>query len=108
MRHISEENAKIVVSFGDEKQKTLDLSNIGYKNLGNGLKANLVGSTSVPVQVKGVQSVIDSINADNISAYTDLSGYGAGDYEVEVNIESDDPRVNYVVTTKVRISITQG
>jgi len=108
VRHISEENAKIVVSFGDEKQKTLDLSNIGYKNLGNGLKANLVGSTSVPVQVKGVQSVIDSINADNISAYTDLSGYGAGDYEVEVNIESDDPRVNYVVTTKVRISITQG
>lgn len=108
VRHISEDNAKVVVSFGDEKQKTLDLSNIGYKNLGNGLKANLMGVTSVPVQVKGVQSVIDSINADNISAYTDLSGYGAGDYEVEVNIESDDPRVNYVVTTKVRISITQG
>jgi len=108
VRHISEENAKVVVSFGDEKQKTLNISNIGYKNLGSGLKVNLVGTTNVPVQVKGVQSVIDSINSDNISAYTDLSGYGVGEYEVDVQIDSDDPRVNYVVTTKVRISINQG
>ncbi len=108
VRHISEENAKIVVSFGDEKQKTINISNIGYRGLGNNLKANLVGSTSVPVQVKGVQSVIDSINTDNISAYTDLTGYGVGDYEVDVKIESDDPRVNYIVTTKVKISITNG
>ena len=108
VRHISEENAKIVVSFGDEKQKTINISNIGYRGLGNNLKANLVGSTSVPVQVKGVQSVIDSINTDNISAYTDLTGYGVGDYEVDVKIESDGPRVNYIVTTKVKISITNG
>ena len=108
VRHISEENAKVVVSFGDERQKTLNINNIGYRNLGNGLKVNLVGSSEVPIQVKGVQSVIDSINADNISAYTDLSGYGVGDYEVDVKIESDDPRVNYVVTTKVKISISQG
>lgn len=108
VRHLSEDNAKVVVSFGDEKQKTLNISNIGYKNLGNGLKVNLVGSTDVPVQVKGVQSVIDAINADNISAYTDLSGYGVGEYEVDVRIESDDPRVNYVVTTKVKISISKG
>lgn len=108
VRHLSEDNAKVVVSFGDEKQKTLNISNIGYKNLGSGLKVNLVGSTDVPVQVKGVQSVIDSINADNISAYTDLSGYGVGDYEVDVKIESEDPRVNYVVTTKVKISISKN
>ncbi len=108
VRHISEENAKIVVSFGDEKQKTLEINNIAYRNLGNGLKANLVGSISVPIQVKGVQSVIDSINADNIMAYTDLSGYGVGDYEVDVLLENDDPRVSYLVSTKVKISISQG
>lgn len=108
VRHISEETAKIVVSFGDEKQKTLNINNISYKNMGNGLKANLVGTTSVPVQVKGVQSVIDSINADNISAYIDLSGYNVGDYEIEVKIESDDPRLHYVVTTKVKISIAKN
>lgn len=108
VRHISEETAKVVVSFGDEKQKTLNISNIGYRNLGNGLKVNLVGSAEVPIQVKGVQSVIDSINADNISAYIDLAGYGAGDYEIDVKVDSDDPRINYVVSTKVKISISQG
>ncbi len=108
VRHMSESNARVVVSFGDEKQKTLDITNIGYRNLGNGLKVNLVGSTSVPIQVKGVQSVIDAINADNISAYIDLAGYSAGDYDVDVVIESDDPRVNYVVSSKVRISISEG
>lgn len=108
VRHISEENAKVVVSFGDEKQKSVNISNIGYRNLGSGLKVNLVGTSEVPVQVKGVQSVIDTINADNISAYTDLSGYGVGDHEVDVLIENDDPRVNYVVTIKVKISISQG
>ena len=51
VRHISEENAKVVVSFGDEKQKTLEINNIAYRNLANGLKANLVGSINVPVLV---------------------------------------------------------
>lgn len=107
VRHISEENAKVVVSFGEEKQKTLNISDIGYRNKGNGLKVNLVGTSNVPIQVKGVQSVIDSINTDNISAYIDLAGYGVGDYEVDVKISNDDPRVNYVVATKVNISISQ-
>lgn len=108
VRSISEENAKVVVSFGDEKQKTVNISNIGYRGLGNNLKVNLIGSSDVPVQVKGVQSVIDSINTDNISAYTDLTGYGVGEYEVDVKIENDDPRVGYVVGAKVRISISNG
>lgn len=114
VRSISEENAKVVVSFGDEKQKTVNITNINYRGLGNGLNPNLdadtyKGGLSIPVQVKGVQSVIDSINADNLSAYVDLTGYSAGNsYEVDVKLENDDPRVNYVVTTKVKISITKG
>lgn len=108
VRHISEETVKIVVSFGDEKQKTLNVGDIGSKNLASGLKATLAGSSDISVQVKGVQSVIDSIKADNISAYTDLSGYGVGDYEVEVKIENDDPRLHFIVTTKVKINITKS
>lgn len=108
VRSISEENAKVVVSFGDEKQKTINISNIEKRNLGSGLNVNLVGTSSVPVQVKGVQSVIDSIDENNISAYIDLTGYNVGDYEIEVKLDSDDPRVNYVATTKVKISISNG
>ena len=61
----------------------------------------------VTVNVKGVSSVINSLTADNISAYIDLSGYTEGEYEVDVNVEGSDVRVQYVAKTKkvkVRIS----
>ena len=37
----------------------------------------------------------------------DLSGYTTGDYEVDLKIESDDPRVTYVVSNKVKLTIVQ-
>ncbi len=107
VRYISDTTAKIVVNFGDEKQKTLSISSITNKNLDDKLKANLTDTSKVDIQVKGVESVIDSITEENISAYVDLSGYTAGDYDVEVKIDSDDPRVTYVVTNKVKIKIAE-
>ena len=80
VRYLSDTNAKIVVNFGDEKQRTIENVQIGApKNLASGLTANAKGeeNQSVTVVVKGVQSVIDSISADDISAYVDLSGYNA-------------------------------
>ena len=105
VRYISETNAKIIVSFGEEKQKTLNISAISNKNLDDRLKVNLTDANAIAVQVKGVQSVIDSITEENISAYVDLAGYTPGDYEVELKIDNDDPRVSYVITNKVKIKI---
>ena len=82
----------------------MDISN---KNLDSNLKVNLTDNNAIAVQVKGVQSIIDNITEENISAYVDLSGYGVGDYEVDLQIESDDPRVIYVVTSKVPIKIVE-
>ncbi len=107
VRYISESEARVVVSFGEEKQKTVDVSHIVARNLGSGLKVNLEGTNSVPVQVKGVSSVIDSLSAENIEAYIDLTDYKPGSYEVDVKIDSTDPKVNYVVASKVKIIITQ-
>ena len=107
VRSISEKEAKIVVSFGEEKQKTVDVNHITAKNLKEGLKVNLEGEGSVPVQVKGVSSVIDSLNTDNIEAYIDLANYKEGSYEVEVKIDSVDPKVTYMITSKVKIIITK-
>ncbi len=106
VRYISETSAKIIVSFGEEKQKTLNVTSIANRNLDDNLKVNLTDANAIAVQVKGVQSVIDNITEENISAYVDLSGYTAGDYEVELKIENDDPRVTFVVTSKVKIKIT--
>ena len=95
-----------MISFGDEKQKTVDVNHITYRNLAKGLKVNLEGQDSVPVQIKGVSSVIDPLTAENVEAYIDLADYKAGSYEVDVHIDSPDPKVNYLVTSKVKIIIS--
>lgn len=108
VRYMSDSSAKIVVNFGDEKQKTIENVPIDApKNLASGLTANAktLEDQSVNVVVKGVQSVIDNITADNITAYVDLNGLTAGDHEVAVQVENDDPRVEYVVTKNIMISI---
>ena len=108
VRYMSDSNAKIIVNFGDEKQKTIENVQIGApKNLASGLTANAKSESDqvVSVLVKGVQSVIDSIDADDINAYVDLTGYTSGEHEVAVLIESNDPRVEYVVTKNITVVI---
>ena len=106
VRALSENNASITVTFGDERQKEVELSTISSRNLASGYIANIIGTSSVPVIVKGVQSVIDNVDADNINAYIDLEGYTPGEYDVEVQIENDDPRLNYVVSSTVKVRIS--
>ncbi len=108
VRSISETDVKIVVTFGDEKQKTLNINNIKANNLASNLTVNRTNEEPIVVQVKGVQSVIDNITEENIQAYIDLANYTAGNHEVDVKIESTDPRVQFVVTNKVSIVITNG
>lgn len=105
VRALSENNASITVTFGDERQKEVELSTISSRNLASGYTANIIGTSSVPVIVKGVQSVIDNVDASNINAYIDLEGYTPGEYDVEVKIENDDPRLNYVVSSTVKVRI---
>ena len=106
VRYMSSSKATITLTFGDEKQKTIELNNVKYRNLADGLSANAISNTTISVQVIGVESVINNVNAKDISAYVDLSGYAAGDYEAEVQIENTDPRLNFIVNNKVGIKIT--
>lgn len=110
VRSMSASSATISVTFGDEKQKTIELSHrdIKYKNLPAGLSATATSSTIIPVQVQGVQSVIDAVSSSNIYAYIDLAGYSVGEHEVDVKIESNDPRLSFVVSTKIGIRITNA
>ena len=43
-----------------------------------------------------------------IQAYIDLEGLGAGDHEVEVQIDNTNPLVSYVVSNTLRIRITEN
>ena len=65
-------------------------------------------SDAISVQVKGVQSVIDSIDESDISAYIDLTDYTEGTHDIDVKIENTDPRVTYVVSSKINVVITKN
>lgn len=108
VRSISERDVKIVVTFGEEKQKTIEINDIRPMNLASGLNVNRTNADPISIQVKGVQSVIDSITPESISAYIDLNNYGPGNYDVDIHIDTNDSRVKYVVTNQVSIVITNS
>ncbi len=108
VREMSVETVEITATFGEEQQTTIDISNdIKEMNLTDGLRVNILNGEEITVQVKGVASVLENIENEAINAYIDLNGYTAGDYEVEVKIENNNPLLTYVVSTTVQIRITE-
>ena len=110
VKSMSVNNLTVNLSLGNVSDK--DISNVAIetRNLSSDYKVSAASSNDsfVQVNVKGVSSVIDSINADNISAYVDLAGYPEGEYEVDVNVEGSDVRVEYVAKTKkVKVKISK-
>ena len=92
------------VSIKLDSSSDRDIENVGieYRNLGSDYIVNAFDKENsyVTVNVKGVQSVIESITAEDITAYLDLEGYGEGTYEVPVNVEGHDSKVQYLSKTK--------
>lgn len=109
VRYMDMANVTLTVTFGEEKQKTIEINHIKYKNLGDGYSANALKDTTVKVQVKGVQSALDTVNADDISAYIDLAGQTEGDdLEFEVKFENSDPRLTFIALNKMNIKIVKN
>lgn len=107
IRYISESSATIVLNFGEAKQKTIEGVKVDQKNIPTGMVANAktLEDATVNVQVVGVESVINEISAENISAYIDLTGYTEGEHSIEVQVENDDTKVKYIVTKKINIEL---
>ena len=104
---MSASTINISLTFGTEEQKNIDITNISKKNLGANLNANIISDSAITVTCKGVNSVLDKLQADNISAYVDLSGLGVGDHDVEVKIDNNNPLVTYVVSSTIKVRISQ-
>ena len=109
VRYMSQTTATVNVTVGQETTMEIELSSIDSKNLGSGYIANLVNEedSKCIVIVKGVESVIKSLNVSTVKAYVDLSGYGPGTYDVPVLIEGEDMTITYipkVQTIQVRIT----
>lgn len=101
-------NITVKLTLGPVANRDVNNVQIVYENLDSAYTAKglTVDDTTLTVALKGVKSVIDQIDADDISAYLDLDGYTEGEYEVEVHVNGSDPRVNYTAKTKkVKIKI---
>lgn len=101
-KSLSTTNVTIKVSLEDSTNKDFDNISIDTRNLPSGYSVQGVSKddTSVTVTVKGVKSVIDSLEASDINAYIDLDGYTAGTYKVDVQVEGSDAKAQYVSKTK--------
>ena len=110
VRHMSIKNVTITATFGDEEQKTVVVNTIDSKNLAEGYSATIVSSDKVNVQVKGVRSNISKIGTNDIKAYVDLAGIdlSKSEHEVKVKIDNNNPLINYVVTSTIKIKITKN
>lgn len=110
VKSMSVNNITVKVTLDSVTDRDINQVAIETRNLGSDYKVSALSSEDsfVTVNVKGVASVINSITADNISAYIDLSGYTEGEYEVDVNVEGTDVRVQYLTKTKkVKIKIVK-
>lgn len=108
VRYIDETSCTVELKFGEAKQTTIKIASIERRNLGSGLSVNLTEVTEIPVQVIGVQEVIDNIKAEDIKAFVDLTGYTVGETTAVVQIEAEDQRAQYIVTEPVKLIISSN
>lgn len=106
VRYISANNLNISITYGQEEQKEIKISNISKKNLGSGYSVNIISDANITVTCKGVASVLNNITEKDINAYVDLAGLGVGDRDVEVKIDNNNPLVTYVVSSSIKVRIS--
>lgn len=110
IRTMSISSITISVTLDSVTDKDISDVRIDFRNLGSDYRANAatVADESVTVNLKGVESVLNSISADNITAYVNLEGLTEGTHEVDVIIEGSDNRVQYLSKNKkITVKITK-
>ena len=110
IKSMSVNNVTVGITLGAATDKDISNVNIDVRNLIDkysvqGLSQNDI---QVTVNVKGVASVLNNLQAEDITAYIDLKDYGPGEYEVEVKVTGTDSRVQYLSKTKkVKIRVVE-
>lgn len=106
-KSLSSNNVTVKIDVEESSSKDFENITIEARNLASGYKPQGHGeeNSAVTVTVKGVKSVIDSLEASDIHAYVDLDGYKEGTYKVDVQVEGTDSKVQYISKIK-QIEVT--
>ena len=103
--------AKVTVELRNLKTQTFQVTNIEYANAPSSGYRVILGTTSLTVQVRGLEDEVSEITASNIRAVADLSGLSnsTGQYRVPVEIHVDGfADVGAVGTYRVLVSIYES
>lgn len=91
-------NATVTVTVRIEAyaSKTYELSSdqIRINGLGDGLSLTF-DKNKIPVKVSGLKDDLDSLSADDLAASIDVSGFVAGEYQVELALKLDEEHYAY-------------
>ena len=110
IKSMSVNNVTAQITLGTATDKDISNVNIDVRNLSDEYSVQGLSQDDiqVTVNVKGVESVLNNLTAEDITAYIDLKGYKPGEYEVEVEVEGTDARVQYLSKTKkVKIRVVE-
>jgi YbbR domain-containing protein len=110
IRYMSETKTNVEVVVGTEANKTISGVQVRTTNLASGYVANAATTEDqyIDVIVKGVESVINGIEASDITAYVDLSGLKTGTHTVPVKVSVNDSLINaQTAKTEITVKITE-
>ena len=111
VRNMSISTVNVDITLDASADRELDNVGLIWRNLDLSkykVQASSASDTNVTIILKGVASVINDIQPTDVTAYLDLSGYTEGEYEVDVQVEGNDTRVEYVAKTKkVKVKIAK-
>lgn len=102
IRSVSKTNITIKVKIQSESSKTFTGIPIEFENLNSKYTAlaSSAADTKVNVLVKGVSSVLNDLDKEDIKAYVDLSDYTLGTWDVPVKTTGSDLKLSYTSKTK--------
>lgn len=110
VKFISASNVTVKVAVETQTSKDFEDIQIEIKGLDDKYSAMTTnqGASRVTVTVKGVSSILESLNSSDISAYIDLTDYKPGTYDVPIEATGTDVKLTYVPkTTTVSITIKE-
>lgn len=111
VRYMTVNNLTVNVKLDKASDREINNVSIEYRNLNDAytVQGMSADDTKVSVKVKGVEDVIQAIQATDVTAYLDLKGYSEGVHEVAVQVEGNDTKVTYQSKTKkVKIRIVKN
>lgn len=102
IRSVSENTITIKVTIESQTSKDINGVQVEFENLNPNYTALAASEadTKVNVLVRGVSTVLNDLEPEDIKAYVDLSGYSVGTWDVPVKVTGSDLKLTYSSKTK--------